>query len=106
MFIVLLSRKEILWGFHAYIYPCASRFTFTEDPDFGPFLESVNGLAGNDKNRTYWELLVKNSSDIITRLEVGELWEVNILFFYDLFYSFNKCNLLTFRNWMLSTASS
>ncbi|XP_075892010.1 cobalamin binding intrinsic factor-like [Nelusetta ayraudi] len=37
-------------------------FTYTQDPNYGPFLQSVNGLPGDVKNKTYWELLVKDSS--------------------------------------------
>ncbi|KAF7199403.1 transcobalamin beta a [Nothobranchius furzeri] len=47
------------------------KFTYSEDPNYGPFLESVNGLAGNEKERTYWELLVKTSDNHILRPDVG-----------------------------------
>ncbi|KAK5905142.1 hypothetical protein CesoFtcFv8_006638 [Champsocephalus esox] len=46
------------------------RFTYTEDPTYGPYLQSVNGLKGNTKDRTYWELLVKQANETI-RLNVG-----------------------------------
>lgn len=49
-----------------------SRFTYTEDPNYGPYLESVNGLAGSDENHTYWELLVKTADGKITRPDVGK----------------------------------
>lgn len=48
------------------------RFTHTEDPNYGPSLESVNGVAGNEKDRTYWELLVKTPDGQIKRPDVGE----------------------------------
>uniref|UniRef100_A0A672IBT1 Transcobalamin-1-like n=1 Tax=Salarias fasciatus TaxID=181472 RepID=A0A672IBT1_SALFA len=47
------------------------RFTYTEDPDYGPYLESVNGLARNDDDRTYWELLVKMTNGTIVRTNAG-----------------------------------
>uniref|UniRef100_A0A8C3A2L0 DUF4430 domain-containing protein n=1 Tax=Cyclopterus lumpus TaxID=8103 RepID=A0A8C3A2L0_CYCLU len=46
-------------------------FTYTEDMNYGPFLESVNGLAGCQKERTYWELLVKKPNNHILRPDVG-----------------------------------
>ncbi|KAJ7990451.1 hypothetical protein DPEC_G00300450 [Dallia pectoralis] len=46
------------------------RFTYTEDPNYGPFLVSVNGLAGDNTEHTYWELLVKTSEGAI-RPNVG-----------------------------------
>uniref|UniRef100_A0A3Q3AKD3 Uncharacterized protein n=1 Tax=Kryptolebias marmoratus TaxID=37003 RepID=A0A3Q3AKD3_KRYMA len=45
-------------------------FTVTEHPDFGPFLESVNGVAGDEQEHTYWELLSESSGEY-TRLDVG-----------------------------------
>uniref|UniRef100_A0A674MGS6 Transcobalamin-1-like n=1 Tax=Takifugu rubripes TaxID=31033 RepID=A0A674MGS6_TAKRU len=46
-------------------------FTYTEDPNYGPYLESVNGLAGSDKDRTYWELLVRTPDGQLIRPDVG-----------------------------------
>ncbi|KAM8835475.1 cobalamin binding intrinsic factor-like [Synchiropus picturatus] len=33
------------------------RFTVVEHPDYGYWLESVNGVAGKDEDHTYWEIL-------------------------------------------------
>uniref|UniRef100_A0A8C2KN70 Uncharacterized protein n=1 Tax=Cyprinus carpio TaxID=7962 RepID=A0A8C2KN70_CYPCA len=45
-------------------------FTYTIHKTYGIYLESVNGLAGSDKDQTYWELLSEKGG-VITRLEVG-----------------------------------
>lgn len=42
-----------------------------EDPDFGLFLESVNGVAGSQREQTYWEILSESSGEYV-RLDVGE----------------------------------
>lgn len=57
----------------AIFHPASSiSFTYTEDQNYGPSLESVNGLAGNDNDRTYWELLVARPDGNITRPDVGK----------------------------------
>uniref|UniRef100_A0A673ZM36 Transcobalamin-like C-terminal domain-containing protein n=1 Tax=Salmo trutta TaxID=8032 RepID=A0A673ZM36_SALTR len=48
------------------------KFTYRDDLNYGPFLESVNGVAGDNAEHTYWELLVqtgKNGS--VIRPDVG-----------------------------------
>ncbi|TRY99310.1 hypothetical protein DNTS_003998 [Danionella cerebrum] len=45
-------------------------FTFTINESFGITLESVNGLAGSDKDQTYWELFSERGG-VVSRLEVG-----------------------------------
>ncbi|XP_037125372.1 transcobalamin beta a [Syngnathus acus] len=45
-------------------------FTLKEDPNYGLFLESVNGVAGSEKEQTYWEILSEDSGEY-TRLDVG-----------------------------------
>ena len=70
------------------VFPCS--FTSSEHIDYGAYLESVNGLFGNDQDRTYWELLVKRANTII-RPDVGRcvcvcvyclslifLWNINL----------------------------
>lgn len=42
-----------------------------EDPNFGLFLESVNGIAGDEREKTYWEILSESSGEY-SRLDVGE----------------------------------
>uniref|UniRef100_A0A096M6N2 Uncharacterized protein n=1 Tax=Poecilia formosa TaxID=48698 RepID=A0A096M6N2_POEFO len=46
------------------------KFTVKVDPNFGLFLESVNGVAGDENEQTYWEILTENSGEY-TRLDVG-----------------------------------
>ncbi|TNN34683.1 hypothetical protein EYF80_055159 [Liparis tanakae] len=47
------------------------RFEYKEDVNYGPFLESVNELAGCPDDRTYWELLVKKPNSQVLRPDVG-----------------------------------
>ncbi|KAJ0063610.1 hypothetical protein NL108_004441 [Boleophthalmus pectinirostris] len=46
-------------------------FTYTEDPNYGPFLWSINGLYGNFSERTYWQLLVEKPDRTIIVPDVG-----------------------------------
>ncbi|CAL8396497.1 unnamed protein product [Gadus morhua 'NCC'] len=46
-------------------------FTSSKNVDYGAFLVSVNGLFGNDQDRTYWELLVQKDTNTIIRPDVG-----------------------------------
>lgn len=50
---------------------CVASFTVKEHPDFGPFLESVNGVSGDEHEHTYWEILSESSGEF-TKLDVGE----------------------------------
>ncbi|XP_027029734.1 transcobalamin-1-like [Tachysurus fulvidraco] len=47
------------------------RFTTKEDPNYGPFLVSVNRLAGDNKKHTYWELLIQPQNGTIIMADVG-----------------------------------
>ncbi|XP_041734723.1 transcobalamin-1-like [Coregonus clupeaformis] len=48
------------------------KFTYREDPNYGPFLESVNGVAGVNAEHTYWELLVQTGKNgPVIRPDVG-----------------------------------
>ena len=40
--------------------------------DYGPFLESVNGLAGNATEHTYWQVLARTMDGKIMPTDVGE----------------------------------
>lgn len=79
LFIILLKEKRMVTHFcflktlllqRGALTLCVS-FTVKEHPDFGPFLESVNGVAGDDNEHTYWEILSESSGDYTT-LNVGE----------------------------------
>ncbi|XP_039648468.1 transcobalamin-1-like [Perca fluviatilis] len=68
----VLERGILLGGLRR-LQDCGKdfMFTYTEDPNYGPFLQSVNGLAGNPEQHTYWELLGKKPNGPIIRLDVG-----------------------------------
>ncbi|XP_061074260.1 cobalamin binding intrinsic factor-like isoform X2 [Conger conger] len=48
-------------------------FTTRETQDYGPYLVSVNGVAGKKDDRTYWQLLVDcvNGSSTVAQVGVG-----------------------------------
>ncbi|KAL2094983.1 hypothetical protein ACEWY4_009702 [Coilia grayii] len=46
------------------------KFTVTEDPDYGHYLESVNGVAGSETDHTYWQILTDVHGDL-TPIDVG-----------------------------------
>ena len=52
-------------------------FTVRQDPDFGYFLESVNGVAGNEADHTYWQIL-SDADGTPTPTPVGEYPEIQL----------------------------
>ncbi|KAG9263525.1 transcobalamin-1-like isoform X1 [Astyanax mexicanus] len=49
------------------------RFITKENSDYGPFLDSINGMKGITAKRTYWQLLIqpKNGTLIVADVGVG-----------------------------------
>ncbi|XP_053363895.1 transcobalamin-1-like [Clarias gariepinus] len=62
-----IAYRGILIGAMKKIQAANKKFRFKtiEDPNYGPFLVSVNGLAGNNEEHTYWELLAERKGKII-----------------------------------------
>ncbi|KAL7848643.1 hypothetical protein SRHO_G00202660 [Serrasalmus rhombeus] len=68
-----IAYRGILLGAMKKIQASTSTFRFTtkEDSNYGPFLVSVNGVAGNPADHTYWELLAKLKNGTTIRPDVG-----------------------------------
>ena len=62
------------------VFPCS--FTSSKNVDYGAFLVSVNGLSGNDQDRTYWELLIKGANKVLITADVGRCVRVCIRFIF------------------------
>ncbi|KAE8288262.1 Serine/threonine-protein kinase 36 [Larimichthys crocea] len=64
-----LKREiEIMRGLQ---HPNTCLFTVKEDLDFGPMLESVNGVTGNEREQTYWQILTEGPGGF-NGLDVGD----------------------------------
>ncbi|KAL7831681.1 hypothetical protein AOLI_G00292290 [Acnodon oligacanthus] len=68
-----IAYRGILLGAMKKIQATTSTFRFTtkEDSNYGPFLVSVNGVAGNSADHTYWELLAQLKNGTTIRPDVG-----------------------------------
>ncbi|KAJ8368196.1 hypothetical protein SKAU_G00082240 [Synaphobranchus kaupii] len=68
-----VAYRGILLGAMRRLQASDHSFTFKtrEDDNYGPFLVSVNGLAGTEKDRTYWELLVQSADGAMIWSDVG-----------------------------------
>ncbi|XP_029988921.1 transcobalamin-1-like [Sphaeramia orbicularis] len=65
------SGGILLSGLMRLQYTTDFRFTYIQDPNYGPYLEGVNGLHRSLKDHTYWELLVEKPDHTTIRLGVG-----------------------------------
>lgn len=68
-----VTYRGILLGGMRRLQKTNQNFTFTtsESSDYGPFLESVNGLYGNFSQRTYWQLKVQKPDGSVIIPDVG-----------------------------------
>ncbi|KAK7883191.1 hypothetical protein WMY93_029365 [Mugilogobius chulae] len=73
LFNTTVVTDGILLGAMRRLQNANAGFTFTtkDDLNFGPLLESVNGLFGSTENHTYWKILVKTPQGEPVRLDVG-----------------------------------
>lgn len=83
-----------------------NRFVTEENADYGPFLKSVNGVAGDPAEYTYWKLIVKLQNGTEFTPDVGQYW-FSIISFRSksklyVRYIFTQ-NFHSFRCWMLYT---
>ncbi|KAJ8368195.1 hypothetical protein SKAU_G00082230 [Synaphobranchus kaupii] len=83
-------------------------FTFKnrEDDNYGPFLVSVNGLAGTEKDRTYWELLVQSADGAMIWSDVEGISSKDEERGWDASSSILSAILLIALEWLVKGAGS
>ncbi|KAJ0065798.1 hypothetical protein NL108_000014 [Boleophthalmus pectinirostris] len=64
-------RGILLGALKRLYYTTDFKFTFMEFQDYGPYLNSVNGLFEDREKHTYWQLEVKKPDGTIIVPDVG-----------------------------------